>query len=328
MSQKASPKIIGAFIIAAVALGVAGLMLFGSTRFLTEAHTFVLYFDASLKGLNPGAPVKFRGVTIGSVADVRIRFNQAPHDLSVPVLIEIREDWVREKSDDTLDLSQEATINSMVVNGLRAKLEAQSLVTGLLYVELGYENDTRPPRYHQLKPIHPEIPTVPADIEELLANLASVDIKGLTARMDTLISNLNVAVGTLPMRDIGSGLTNLLTSLNRIASSPGLTNTLAHLDATLIELREASAALRQQLSPLSQDVAQTLGEARRSLAELREGMTDLREILAPDAPLRLELGRSLEQLGTAAGSLAELANYLNRHPNALISGRESAPRKP
>jgi len=89
MSKRANPTIIGLFFAIGLALAVTGLLIFSSRSLFHPQHKTIVYFNASLKGLNPGAPVKFRGVTIGSVVDILIRHNQAATDFSMPVVIAI-----------------------------------------------------------------------------------------------------------------------------------------------------------------------------------------------------------------------------------------------
>ena len=102
MSKKANPTSIGLFIVIGVALGVVGLLLFSSSRLFTRSIKCVLYFHGSLNGLSQGAPVKYRGVTIGSVTKVMIHFNQAIDDYTMPVRVEIREDLLQQRLEDTL----------------------------------------------------------------------------------------------------------------------------------------------------------------------------------------------------------------------------------
>ena len=73
MSKKINTTSIGLFIVIGVALGVTGLLLFSSSKLFSRTHEFIVYFDESLNGLNEGAPVKYRGVTIGSVKRVMVQ---------------------------------------------------------------------------------------------------------------------------------------------------------------------------------------------------------------------------------------------------------------
>ena len=89
MNKKISPAMIGAFVLGAVALIVIAILVFGSGRLFRQTRNFVLYFDNSVNGLRVGAPVKFKGVEIGSVKDIRLRLGQGTASDKIPVIIEI-----------------------------------------------------------------------------------------------------------------------------------------------------------------------------------------------------------------------------------------------
>src|SRR5580765_7049217 len=109
MSKKANPTYIGLFIVAGLALGVCALVIFSSSRLFTRTREFILYFSDSLNGLNEGAPVKYRGVTIGSVKKVMIHYNQATNDYAMPVLIELQENLLRERMAEQAELLTDAS---------------------------------------------------------------------------------------------------------------------------------------------------------------------------------------------------------------------------
>ncbi|MCW5559027.1 MAG: MCE family protein, partial [Verrucomicrobiae bacterium] len=117
MNVKANPTLIGVFIVSAIALGVIGLMTFTSDRFFTQQEKLILYFDASMKGLHEGAPVKWRGVTIGSVAEVLIRHNQASNDFVNPVIIQINPEILRRKSDEVMNLDDPTFLKRRIEKG-------------------------------------------------------------------------------------------------------------------------------------------------------------------------------------------------------------------
>jgi paraquat-inducible protein B len=135
-------------------------------------------------------------------------------------------------------------------------------------------------------------------------------------------------LGQLEVGKISAGVTNVLATLNRILDTPQLTNTLIAAHAALDDIRLTSAELRRQVVPVAESVTNTLEEARVTITQLREGVQDLRDTLAPEAPLHHDLGLALQQLATAAQSVSALADFLNRNPNALISGRQPPERKP
>ena len=181
MSKKANPTTIGLFFTLGLALGVAGLVIFSSRSLFHPQQKEILYFDASLKGLEPGAPVKFRGVTIGSVTEVLIRHNQSSNDFSMPVVITLDKKVAQAKADELLEIGNQARLEHLIQQGLRGRLDAESLVTGVLYVALDIVPNAPPPLFHQLAPEYREIPTLPSEIRQLLANVAHLDLRGLSA---------------------------------------------------------------------------------------------------------------------------------------------------
>src|SRR5258706_16332618 len=152
MSKKANPTSIGLFLAVGVALSIAGLLLFSSRSLFHPQQKSILYFNASLKGLNPGAPVKFRGVTIGSVVEILIRHNQASNDFSMPVVIAIDKKLAQTKSDELLRFGDQSNVDRLIAEGFRGRLESESLVTGVLYVGLEILPNATAPVFHQLKP--------------------------------------------------------------------------------------------------------------------------------------------------------------------------------
>jgi paraquat-inducible protein B len=321
MSKKANPTTIGLFIVAGLALGIVGLLLFSSSRLFTQTMRCIVYFDSSLNGLNEGAPVKFRGVTVGQVVRVMIRYNQATNDMSMPVIIELRDDLIRARWSGESTLRNVDDLQRVIETGLRASLETESLVTGVLFVSLEVIKGSPPPVFRQLTPRYPEIPSHPTDIQQLLRNLARLDIAGLTERLNSLITRIETSLGGLKLDEISDGVTGLIRSLDRVVSAPGLTNSLASLQVTLEQYRLLAEKLHSRVDPLADSVTNTLAEAGSALTQVRSGVQNLRDLLAPDSSLRHELTLALEQLAAAAQSISGLAEYLERHPNALITGR-------
>ncbi len=321
MSQKANPTLLGAFIVGGLLLAMAGFMIIGAGQWFHKRETYILYFNSSLKGLNAGAAVKFRGVTIGSVKEILIQHNQAEGDRAMPVIIEIREDVLNDKSDRSLRLSDHEKLKELIREGLRGQLQADSLLTGVLYVELAVDPLAAPAVFHQVKPVYQEIPTQPSQIHELLNNLAQFDAKGISDKLNSLLTKLDVAVDQLHVAEVSTGLTNLVASIDRLVGSPELTNSLASLRQAFENFRVLTEKIDGKIGPLSEKAGASLVEVRRTLVEMRKASEDLRSLLAPEAPLRAELGETIAQLGQAAQSISALADYLNRNPSALLTGR-------
>lgn len=325
MSKKANPTAVGLFVLLGLALATGGVVLTSSASWFSKPMRFILYFESSLKGLAPGAVVAVSGIKVGQVAEVMLRHNQREADLHRPVLIEVDQRLVERLSDRPFDLDNPAVLKRLVERGFRAKLQAESLVTGVLFVELGIIPDAAPPVYHQVEARYLEIPTVPNEIQLLLDNLAKMDFDRVFKQLDELMNVLTRRLEEFNAAQISSGLTNVLANLNLVVSSPDLTNALASGRQALEEIRRLSVTVRERVDPLAGRAETALDQATSTLQDLRQTSESLRRTLAPHSELTTDLGEALQDLRQAARAVAELAEFLSRNPNALISGRERPP---
>src|SRR6185295_14503699 len=163
---------------------------FGSGQFFKKSREFVLYFDNSVNGLRVGAPVKFKGVEIGSVKDIRLQIGQETQINKIPVLIQIDLDKLTSRGATGVVAADPESFRAAIVErGLRGQLLMESLVTGLLYVGLDLFPDT-PIRLVQQEGSHyqyPEIPTTPTSLEvaqdavsRIINKLEEIDFKRVT----------------------------------------------------------------------------------------------------------------------------------------------------
>src|SRR6266436_5687558 len=296
MSKKANPTKIGLFFVIGLALCVAGLLIFSSRSLFHPQQKSILYFNTSLKGLNPGAPVKIRGVTVGSVVEILIRHNQAPDDFSMPVIIAIDKKLAQTKSDELLRFGDQSASERLIREGFRGRLDSESLVTGVLYVGLELVPDATAPVFHQIKPEYDEIPTVPSQIQQLLANLSQVDVHGLSENLNRLVVQL--------------------------VTSPNLTNSLASLRQMLDQAGSLLKRIDGRVDPLADSVTNALYDAQKTLADLRVVIQNVSALIGPDSAIPSDLRQALEDLGNAGREVADLAEFLHRNPNSLLTGRK------
>jgi len=317
MSKKINTTSIGLFIVTGVALGVTGLLLFSSSKLFSKTHERIVYFDGSLNGLHEGAPVKYRGVTIGSVQRVMVRFNQAAEDNAMPVILEIEDKLVKQRLGDEAGelfyagVNDERVMEGRIKAGLRATLQTESLVTGVLYIDLAPIPNAPPPVFHQLKQLYPEVPSAPTQIRQLMSNLASFDIKSVEKNLNALLAKLDTTVSSLHVAEISANITNDLVAVR----------------ATLDQYRLLAEKLNGRIDPLADSVTNSLAEADRAMAQLRGAAQNLRTLIAPDAPLPNDLDQTLHQISGAVQSLSTLLDFLKQHPNALLTGRETIQEK-
>jgi paraquat-inducible protein B len=323
MGKKASPTIIGAFVVGAVALAVLGVIVFGSGQYFKHLERFVLFFPGSVNGLSVGASVKFKGVDIGHVSDIRLvlRREEGNKDdnraITIPVYVEFDPSKVTFDG-HTLEMSDPANLQRLIQRGLRGQLQAQSLVTGLLFVQIDFFPDS-PITFILPQPSNPiEIPTVPTTLEE-----------ASTAAREIIDELRNLKLGPL-VQDASEALENA----NKLLSSPALHNTVDALPNTINQLNQTIASfhdlsedVRGRVTPLASRLDSTLVGADQTFSSVRETASSARVLIEPGSPLDHDLRATLRDVGSAARSLAQLADFLQQNPTALLYGQQPPPKE-
>jgi len=343
MSMRASPSLIGAFVLGALVLLLGGLVLWGGTAIFRPTYRVVMYFDAAVTGLQKGAPILMRGVRVGEVTDVQMRWGTS----LVNVYANLEPDAL--KGVRPRDL-QDAIHRAIDDRHLRAQLRMQSFVTGVLYVALD-EFPGTPIVLRKLDTGVLELPTVPTDIEkwtakiekiadtltalpldqlahsaiatidearrllkspEIARSLKSLDVvlaetRGLVRKVDTLTTNVNTQVGPL--------------STDAQAALVSAQAALAQMPALVQDVRRVVAKLDAHVDPLLASLQKTSDTAGTTLERAQVTMAGVDGTLSQDSALGSELGRALVEVREAARALGSLADYLERNPDALVYGR-------
>lgn len=279
-----------------LAIGLA-LGLRATRDHTTAYHT---YFDETVHGLELGAPVKFRGVRIGSVDAIAI----APDGKLVDVTLEISEDAARRLE---LDTHRPA---------LRAQLGYQGL-TGLKLVDLDVFPDARPPPALAFPPPAHYIPSQPSLVAGLERGASEVSdrLPAVLDRTTRVLDQLDAVMAQLadariPER-VGATLDAsaaavghvraLVADLDRAQIGTKAAATLAAMDQTLARID----ALVDDLGPRVRRAADAVGDVGRATARSAG-----------------DLDRTLRDLGEAARSFRELVDDIQREPDMLLKGRK------
>ncbi len=249
----------------------------------------LLFFDHSVRGLNRGAPVEFRGIPIGRVVDITFKYSP-PGDSRVPVLIEFDTNTLRRATEDQSDGT--LLLSEAVRKGLRAKLGTGSLLTGAMFIDIDF---------------------VPGAFPATLGKLDDFDIipteSSGFAQMETKINAILAKLQALPLDDTLAKFGN---------AADETAKTVADARSTLTSIEETLAEMKKILG--SEETQSVTKELNSTLAELRTSV----ESLGPSGTMQGDLRRTLDELRSALRSFDSLSRSLDEKPNSLLFGRDSS----
>jgi paraquat-inducible protein B len=312
MAKQANRMMIGAFVILAVIIMAASLVVFGSGKFFKKTVKCVMYFDGSVKGLTVGSPVLFQGVQIGSVDSVIIEVDPTKLQAQIPVIIEYEPDKFQVSARArNLPRDPRKTIAILIKRGMRAVLTTQSFITGQLAIEVGFYPDTpvvlrKEGEYKG----YIEIPTIPSTSQKLFDALAKLDLKEMERHLESALDGVA-----------------------KLANNPNLPASIQGLKETLQDARKLVIKVDRQVDPLTKESTKTVkdfGDLARNLNGRVAGMatgldktlSEARGTISQDSPLMVDLQNTLQELSRMSRSLRQLADYLDQHPESLIRGKK------
>ena len=339
MSTKAAGPAwrVGSFTVAGLALLVLGLLWVGG-RWWEPVERAEMRFQSSVWGLQVGAPVVLRGVRVGRVTAVSLA-PSAPRQVVIPVQAEFDSKLLSGLLGESGAHTGPA-LPTLVSQGLVARLATQSLLTGLLYVDL----DVDPARAHPgaaTNPATTTIPTEPTRLQTLQAQLEGVDLGQLgrdltqaVAAMRRLLAEPG-AEGALARTAQAAGAVER--AARRIErDTPVLVRSATEtLDHTRTAVSDVVPAMQQAADQVARAAAELQGLAsaghpvaadlRRAAQELARAAVRVGDVAADGSPLRAQTEQTLQDISRAARSMAELAELLQQHPESIWRGRPDRP---
>lgn len=245
------------------------------------AQTMLLYFNQSLRGLSPGAPLDFRGVVIGEVKSIGIRFDRTEREFRMPVLVTVYPDRLHTRTTGEPEesrFSQQQRLRFLIGKGLRAQMRTGNLLTGQNYVALDFF--PKAPKVNVDVEKNPlEMPTIPNSLDELQSQVQEIATK----------------LNKVPFEQIGTDVRTALATLNK----------------TLVSAEQLTRTLNNDVSP----------EITAAMKDARKTINSAERTLAQDSPLQQDMRQTLQELTRAAGSVRVLTDYLERHPESLLRGK-------
>lgn len=310
---------LGLFVVLGVGTLLVASVWLGARRF--ERKTFVAfsYFDEPVTGLEVGSPVRFRGMTIGTIQDIRAAIDR--HHLEVQSAIDVQkleQIGLREPG----EIDREGVV---IPFGLRARIE-RSFVTGVAFVQTDFFDSARYPLPEYPFEVPPNtVHSVPSSqktfergLEDLLVFVPDLvqSLRNLTGELHDVLDSADVAGTTRAMRDALDEARKAIMTVDWDALELRLSATLDSATATGNDVRAALTNTNGLVEEL---------RAALKGADLPALARSLRELSEELAPLGDEAAGTLAALRRAADAIGDLAALLERDPGALLRGREVAP---
>ena len=338
MSRRANPKLVGGFVLAAISLAVAAALVFGSFTLFEPTRKFVVFFQGSVDGLAQGSQVLFRGVPLGKVVDIGIRYNPTDQSFEIPVIIEIRPDVIAKYSPPST--MEKEGLKRLIDEGLRARLETSSLVTGQQVVQLNFFPGT-PVKLAQTDLPYYQLPTLPSPTQQLMSSIetAAQDLPTLIKKAEALVDRGQAILSPENETAVHSLLANAASAMKKLDAAAtdldpllvGAQNTVAgvgqlstHLDGVVQDNREDIRAALRNFRGATLNANKLLDQLNQIAAENRRPIRQFTEGSLPDLSALIIDARITVNKATA------VLDNLQRNPVRFIFGdkmKEGVPLK-
>ena len=352
MAKQANKTMIGLFVVGAIVLLVAAIVLLGSGRYFKETHRYVAFFEGSVKGLSVGAPVMFRGVRIGKVEDFSVYYKGADNAFQIPVLITLYPEKVIGIGFEQTKEEEEKVWQEMLDTGLRAELQMQSIVTGQLSIQLDFHPDA-PLKLHGLEdfnlpPDIKEIPTIQSGLQKLAKKIEQIPLEQIVDDLRSSLKGINKMINSPEtaktlhyFKQTMKDARNLLRHIDEKVDP-----LFAQVDQTLQDAQVLLRDVNKQVDPLAASLTQTADDARKLVNNVNKRIepiqtdwtTTTKELRAAlnaaegalesvdgmmdeNSEFRFQIDVFLREITLMARSLRSFADYLERNPDALIRGK-------
>ncbi len=276
-----------------------------------------MVFDGSVKGLSVGAPLALRGVKVGEVTDIDLVLDSDTASATMIVEANFNKNNIRQEGDPDVNLTEE-----LIKRGLRAQLNTQSLLTGLLYIELDFHPKTAA---HLVKINSPylQIPTIETDLERFTKTLQNIDFSKLNKQVENISSSIDSLVSSKDFQALPAGMNTTLTSLRELSTQlqGQLATSGPKLDILLDETSVTVNNVNKDLPQLSALVESNLAALNAAILTFQHGMTGIDALVSPDSAVLYRLNNALAEMTRAGRSLQSLASTLEEQPESVIIGK-------
>jgi paraquat-inducible protein B len=318
MSDKPQAVAIGAFIIGALVIAIGALIFISGSGLFSDRDKVVMVFDGSVKGLSLGAPVALRGVQIGQVTDISIILDTDSIDIIMVVEAELKGGTIQTRGSNT----ENDYTNDLIARGMRAQLNTQSLLTGLLYIQLDFHSDQEI-RLADIESNYTQIPTIPTDLERITREIASIDIPAMAEHLQSIAEGLSAFIGSESFRQIPTDVQEALQAVEELSDSlkTQVATSGPLLDKVLGQASTTVDIANTELPKIALAAQTSLAELNQAIASFESAMDGIDNIVSPDSAVSYQLNEALSELAGASRAIKLLAKTLEEQPNALLRGR-------
>ena len=326
--MKRNALLIGAFVVSALVLIVLGVLWLSGNDIFSKKQQVMIYYKGNVSGLYVGAPVTFRGVATGQVEDIALEVDSKT--LAARIAVRVR---LQPKAMRFIDANPDKStdVPTLVQRGLRARLVAQSFVTGQKSIELDFVPNT--PSTLLGDGSKPEIPALADRFGALIDQVAELplrdtveDIRSTVKELrGTLASVQTTLDGTQKVLESASGQIAQAGATSRDtlkAATDAIRQVQLNAATTLGSITQLSDAARSTVVSAQPELQRTLAGTREAAESARLAMSRVAEMTAPNASLRGDLDAAVRDLSQAARGLRDWSELLEEKPNAIIFGNK------
>ena len=271
---------------------------------------YILYFDDSVRGLSVGASVEFRGIPVGKVLDISLEESMDDGLVRIAVLVGLEPDLVPfESLDPGLDEEERkaffhSTLEKLVAKGLRARLITGNLLSGQLIVDMDFDKE---------------------------AEMASIDYSGkypvlptTTGSLTSITNSLVAILGKLkrlPLDEMGEHFLKVSEGMDALVNSEGLLDSVKSLSQVLDHADQILSIVGDKTTPMLDEMARLSTDARKMVQQAEKTLQQLEKSASDQGSMGGELINTMRELAAAARAVRSVADYLERHPEALLQGK-------
>jgi paraquat-inducible protein B len=324
VSAKTHPRLVGVFVLGAIALVLAAVVLLSSADWFVQKNHFAVFFPGSVKGLDKGAPVTFRGVKVGEVKEVTAFLTGKDPLIQIEVVIETRGNVVQAEEGGARPfarLTNEGLAEELIKRGIRARMLSASMLTGQRYIDLDFL-PKEPARLAGISRRYPELPTTPTALEKMSEKAGQFFDKLAELPLDQMLEDVRKAL---------QSLRELLESPDIRGALRGARRSMEALEPALVDaraaLKDADTLVKQlsgEVDSTGREVRVTLADARKTLERAQQAVERLQRTLQGTDQAQVEATRTLAELSQTLAVMRNLAEYIQTHPEAVVIGKPKA----